>query len=54
MGVGGKWRAGRERRGEGEAAKQKRKEHDEKGERWEEDKEGESCMREGGVGEGGS
>jgi len=45
-------------RGEGEGAKQERREHEKKGERWEEGKErwrrdeGKMCLREEGEGKG--
>jgi len=39
VGGGGRWRGGGEPSGEGGGAKQERKEHEKKGERWEEGKE---------------
>ena len=60
MGGGERWRGGAELRGDGAGAKQKRKVHDKKGERWGEEKErwgwgkGKTCMRKEWAGKGGS
>jgi len=60
VGGRGRWRGGRERRGEGGGVKQGGREHAKKGERWEEGKEGwrwdegNTSVREEGEGKGGS